>query len=78
MMNSQVGFRVDETLLSVFNGICQILPPFERMQIKVTIEITLTENCTKYNTNYPSSSLAGDVMMSDHSVFMLSFENGGK
>ena len=69
---------MDETLLSIFNGICQILPPFERMQIGVTIEITLTENCTKYNTNYPSSSLAGVTLMTDCSLFMQSLDSGGK
>lgn len=29
------------------------------MQIEVTIEITLTEYCTKCNTNYPRSILRG-------------------
>ena len=40
----------------IFNGICQILPPFERMQIGVTIEIILTENCTKIKTDQLNAS----------------------
>lgn len=70
MKNSQVGLRMAETLLSIFNVIHQILPPYERMQMGVTIEITLTENCIKWNTNYLLGSLAGFTMMSDCSLFM--------
>jgi hypothetical protein len=50
---------MDETLPSIFNGMCQILPPFEMIQIEATIEITLTKNCTMCNTNYPSNSITG-------------------
>lgn len=58
MKNSQVSLRVDETLRClIFNGIISDLPPFER-QIGVTVEITLTENCT-ITAVYPSSSFAG-------------------